>query len=60
LFIGGMISGSEVLLKWVASGYGSLSEVGTAVIAMMLAAIGIQVIFSALIISIFLLEKKDI
>jgi glycosyltransferase involved in cell wall biosynthesis len=60
LFFGGMISGSGVLFKWIASGYGSLSEVGNAVIAMVLAAIGMQIIFSALIISIFLLDKKDI
>ncbi|MCZ7403133.1 MAG: glycosyltransferase family 2 protein [Candidatus Methanoperedens sp.] len=59
LFIGGMILGSRVLFKWISSGYGSLSEIGAAVISMVLSAIGIQVIFSALIISIFLLEKKD-
>ncbi|MCZ7381397.1 MAG: glycosyltransferase family 2 protein [Candidatus Methanoperedens sp.] len=59
LFFGGMVLGSSVLFKWISSGYGSLSEVGTAVISMVLSAIGIQVIFSALIISIFLLEKKD-
>lgn len=59
LFFGGMILGSRVLFKWISSGYGSLSEIGTAVISMTLAAFGIQIIFSALIISIFMLEKKD-
>jgi glycosyltransferase involved in cell wall biosynthesis len=59
LFFAGMVLGSNVLLKWISSGYGSISEVGTAVMAMVLAAIGIQFIFSALIISIFMLEKKD-
>lgn len=59
LFAGGIISGSGVIYKWVSSGYGSLSEVGNAVIAMVLAAVGIQIIFSSLIISIFLLDKKD-
>ncbi len=59
MFLGGMVLGSKVLLKWISSGYGSLSEVGTAVISMVLAAIGIQIIFSALIISIFLLDNKD-
>lgn len=58
-FFAGMVLGSNVLLKWISSGYGSISEVGTAVMAMVLAAVGIQVIFSALIISIFMLEKKD-
>ncbi len=59
LLIGGIISGSGVIYKWISSGYGSLSEVGNAVISMVLAAIGIQIIFSALIISIFLLDKKE-
>ncbi len=59
LFFGGIVLGSTVLLKWISSGYGSLSEVGTAVISMVLAALGIQIIFSALIISIYLLDSKD-
>lgn len=59
LFAGGIISGAGVIHKWISSGYGSLSEVGNAVIAMVLAAVGIQIIFSTLIISIFLLDKKD-
>lgn len=59
LFFIGLIIGSHVLLIWIASGYGSLSEVGNAVISMVLAAFGVQIIFSALIISIFMLEKKE-
>lgn len=59
LFLAGIGLGSNILFKWVSSGYGSLSEVGNAVISMVLAALGIQIIFSALIISIFMLEKKD-
>ena len=60
LFFAGLVMGSGVILKWVESGYGSLSEVGTAVTSMTMAALGIQIIFSTLIISIFLLEEKDI
>jgi glycosyltransferase involved in cell wall biosynthesis len=60
LFFAGIVWGSGVILKWINSGYGSLSEVGTAVTSMTMAALGIQVIFSALIISIFLLEEKEI
>lgn len=59
LFFAGMVLGTKILLKWISSGYGSLSEVGNAVISVVLAAIGIQIIFSALIISIFMLEKKE-
>lgn len=59
LFFAGMVLGSKILFKWISSGYGSLSEVGNAVISVVLAALGIQIIFSALIISIFMLEKKE-
>ncbi len=59
LFFTGMVLGIKILLKWISSGYGSLSEVGNAVISVVLAAIGVQIIFSALIISIFMLEKKE-
>ncbi len=59
LFFAGLIWGSGVIIKWINSGYGSLSEVGTAVSSMTMAALGIQVIFSTLIISIFILETED-
>lgn len=59
LFIGGMALGSDVVLKWISSGYGSLSEVGKAVISMVLIAVGIQITLFTLIISIFILDNKD-
>lgn len=59
LFFAGMALGSSILFKWISSGYGSLSEVGNAVISVVLAALGIQIIFSTLIISVFMLEKKE-
>ncbi len=59
LFLGGMVLGSKILFTWISTGYGSLSEIETAVISMVLAALGIQIIFSTLMISIFMLEKKD-
>ena len=59
LFFSGLILGSGVVLKWIRSGYSSLSEVGTAVTSMTMAALGIQIIFSTLIISIFILEDKE-
>jgi glycosyltransferase involved in cell wall biosynthesis len=58
IFFAGMVLGMNVLLTWISSGYGSLSEVGRAVVSMVLAALGIQIIFSSLIISIFMLGKK--
>jgi len=59
LFVMGMVWGSGVIFKWISSGYGSLSELGNAVISMVLVAVGIQIILFALIISIFILDKKD-
>ncbi len=59
LLSGGIVSGSGILYKWISSGYWELSEVGTAVISMVLAALGAQLIFSTLIVSIFLLDSKD-
>ncbi len=60
LLFGIFIFFAGLVWKWINSGYGSLSEVETAVTSMTMAALGIQIIFSTLIISIFLLEEKDI
>ncbi|MDD5615499.1 MAG: glycosyltransferase family 2 protein [Candidatus Methanoperedens sp.] len=59
LLTGGIITGADIIYKWVSSGYWELSEVGNAVIAMVLAALGTQIIFSTLIVSIFILDRKD-
>jgi glycosyltransferase involved in cell wall biosynthesis len=52
----GLILGIKVAYTWISSGYGSLKEVESAVISMVLAAIGLQLIFSAVFISVMLLE----
>ena len=59
LLLVGVALGLKVLLTWINVGFGSLSEVGSAVIAMLLAAIGIQIIFMAIFLSVLLLEKGD-
>jgi len=62
LFVGsiilgiGIILGLKVAYTWIISGFGSLKEVESAVISMVLAAIGLQLIFSAIFISVMLLE----
>ena len=53
---GGILLGLKVAWTWASSGYGSLSEVESAIIAMVLAFIGLQLIFSAIILSVMLLE----
>lgn len=58
MFVGvGIVLGLKVLLAWVYAGYGTLSEVESAVAAMIFSIIGIQIIFTALFISVMLSER---
>ena len=59
LLLGGLIMGIEVLLTWINVGFGSLSEIESAVIAMVLVAIGIQTMFMAIFLSVLLLKEGD-
>lgn len=52
----GLVLGLKVAYTWISSGYGSLKEVESAVISMVLAAVGLQLIFSAIFVSVMLLE----
>jgi len=52
----GLVIGLKVTYTWISSGYGSLEEVESAVISMVLAAVGLQLIFSAIFVSVMLLE----
>ena len=52
----GLVLGLKVTYTWISSGYGSLEEVESAVISMVLAAVGLQLIFSAIFVSVMLLE----
>jgi glycosyltransferase involved in cell wall biosynthesis len=59
LLLLGLALGLKVLLTWINVGFGSLSEIENAVIAMVLAAIGIQMMFTAIFLSVLLLEEGD-
>jgi hypothetical protein len=52
----GIVLGLKVAYTWMNSGFGSLKEVESAVLSMVLAAVGLQLIFSAVFISVMLLE----
>ncbi|HWR25174.1 MAG TPA: glycosyltransferase family 2 protein [Methanosarcina sp.] len=52
----GLVLGLKVAYTWIISGYGSLGEVESAVISMVLAAVGLQLIFSAIFVSVMFLE----
>jgi len=56
LFLAGLFLGLGILYGWVSSGFGSLSEVGAAVVSLVLASLGLQVIFLALFVSVLLLN----
>lgn len=58
LLLVGLAIGINVVLTWISTGFGSLSEIRNAVIAMVLAAIGIQTIFTGIFLSVLLLEKS--
>jgi hypothetical protein len=54
----GAIIGLQVLLKWQARGFGSIDELGSAVMAMILSLMGIQTIISGMSISLLLLNNE--
>lgn len=49
----------KVVITWIGRGFGSPSEIENAVIAMVLAAIGIQTIFTAIFLSVLLLNEGN-
>jgi len=57
LLVVGFALGLKVIGTWVSTGFGSLSEIRTAVLAMVLAAIGIQTIFTAIFLSVLMLKE---
>ncbi|MBW6518678.1 MAG: glycosyltransferase family 2 protein [ANME-2 cluster archaeon] len=55
----GMFFGIKVILTWMHSGYGSLSEIETAIMAMDFAAIGILMISMSILLSVLMLDLKN-
>jgi len=47
----------SILVRWISSDYGALSEVGNAIIALTLSVIGVQTIFSSFMLSIIGIRK---
>lgn len=56
ILVVGLLLGLKVIYTWISSGYGSLSEVKGAAISMVFSFIGLQMIFSAIVLSVMLLE----
>ncbi|ODS42992.1 MAG: hypothetical protein MSIBF_07010 [Candidatus Altiarchaeales archaeon IMC4] len=59
VFLIGVGVGFNILMAWVASGYGELSQVRSAIFSVTFAILGIQMIFSAFFLSVLLLEKGE-
>ncbi|WP_414468689.1 glycosyltransferase family 2 protein [Methanobacterium sp. ACI-7] len=58
LLVAGFAVGIKVLYSWSTVGFGSLSQIQYAVMAMILAILGIQTIFSGMFLSLLLLNDK--
>lgn len=56
LFIIGLLLGLNVVYKWASTGFGNLSEIESALISLVTASLGLQIIFLALFISVLLLN----
>ena len=59
LLSAGVILGLKVILTWMEAGYGSLQEMQESVMAMVLTIMGIQTVFSAIFISLLLLNSDE-
>jgi len=59
LLLAGVILGMNVILSWMEAGYGSLQEIQESVLAMVLTIMGVQTVFSAIFISLLLLNSEN-
>ncbi len=57
--VAGLVSGGVILLAWIDSGFGSLSEERLAILATTMVVIGLQTIFSSFLLSILGLRRRD-
>jgi glycosyltransferase involved in cell wall biosynthesis len=58
LLIMSFILGIKIIYAWIGTGYGSLAEIETAIVALVLAALGLQMIFSSMFLSVMLLDTN--
>lgn len=59
LLAAGIIVGIKVLFSWSAGGFGALSQIQYAIMALILSILGIQTIFSGMFLSLLLLNNGD-
>ena len=59
MFAAGFVIALGIVFAWIKSGFGDLSELRTAILASTLMFVGIQLVFSALFLSVLLLGIRD-
>jgi glycosyltransferase involved in cell wall biosynthesis len=59
LLLIGFVLGLEIIARWVARGFGALTEVSNAIISMVLIVVGMEVIFFAIFVSMMLLNENN-
>ncbi|MHA1232736.1 MAG: glycosyltransferase family 2 protein, partial [Candidatus Helarchaeota archaeon] len=58
-FLFGIFLGGKIIYVWASTGFGGLSQIGTAVISFTCISIGLQLFFSSIFLSLFLLRNKE-
>jgi glycosyltransferase involved in cell wall biosynthesis len=59
LVLAGILVGAYIIYKWVASGFGELSEISTAIVALLLLIMGMEVLFLSIFTSMMLLNENN-
>jgi len=59
LILSGILVGAYIIYKWVASGFGELSEISTAIVALLLLIMGMEVLFLSIFTSMMLLNENN-
>jgi hypothetical protein len=59
LFLLGFLAAGKIVYVWVKSGFGELSELKNAIVASTLMFVGIQFVFSAIFLSVLLLDRRE-
>ncbi len=56
--LGGLVIGFDIFMQWVASGYGHLFQIANAVWSLAFLLVGVQIVFSTVLISMMLLNSN--
>lgn len=60
LILLGIVAGFNIVIPWIASNFGQISQISTAIISLLLITTGIQIMFFAIFISMMLLNENTL